>query len=242
MADQEVEVKPSIVAPVSRRIGATDTARSAAFYREVLGFEIHEAPDGTEATGGPVLLHFDAGRSEPAIVFFEVNDVIVMRAAIVARGGQAGEIVKVNWIKMEMFEVRDPAGNALWFGRSYAKLDAPKPPAMFRKALPRLPLTELPAGIAHYRDVLGFQVNYADDQVAVMFRDAVTLLLFVRTPRNQGAGEAYFYIEDADKLWAELRSKGAGVLTDPVSLPWGLREFSVRDLEGNVLYFGQTFE
>jgi uncharacterized glyoxalase superfamily protein PhnB len=85
-------------------------------------------------------------------------------------------------------------------------------------------------------------VNYRDDNIGVMYRDRVTILLFPRTERNQGAGEAYFYIANADQLCAEMRANGADVRGDPVSHPWGLREFSVRDLEGNELYFGQTFE
>jgi predicted enzyme related to lactoylglutathione lyase len=235
-------VKPMIVAPVSRWIPVADVARSAAFYGDVLGFEIHQVSDGIEATSGPALLHFDSSGSGRAIVFFETDDVAAMHAAIGARGGETSELVRVNWIKMRMFEMRDPDGNTLWFGQSYDKPHAEIPAPMFEKALPRLPLTDLAAGIAHYRDVLGFQVNYEDDYIGVMFRDRVTLLLFPRTERNAGAGEAYFYIDNADKLCAELRAKGADVRGDPVSLPWGLRQFSVRDPEGNELYFGQTFE
>jgi len=174
-------------------------------------------------------------------VFFETGDIDAMQSAIRARGGQTSEIVRVNWIKMRMFEIRDPDGNTLWFGQSYDKPHTPPPDPMFEKALPRLPLTDLPAGIAHYRDVLGFQVNYQDANIGVMYRDRVTVLLFPRTERNK-VGEAYFYIADADKLRAEMRASGADVKGDPVSFPWGLREFSVRDLEGNELYFGQTFE
>jgi catechol 2,3-dioxygenase-like lactoylglutathione lyase family enzyme len=235
-------MKPGIIAPVSRRIAAADVARSAAFYRDVLGFEIREGADGTEATNGPALLHFDRGESERAIVFFETNDVDAMHSAIRARGGQTSEIVGVNWIKMRMFEVHDPAGNTLWYGQSFDKPHSARPNPMFQQALPRLPLTNLVAGIAHYRDVLGFHVNYQDSNIGVMDRDRVTVLLFPRTERNQGVGEAYFYIENADRLCAELRANGADVRGDPVSFPWGLREFRVRDLEGNELYFAQTFE
>lgn len=63
MADQEMEMtpvmKPTIVAPVSRSIPVGDVARSAAFYRDVLGFEIHKISHGTEAISGPARLHFD---------------------------------------------------------------------------------------------------------------------------------------------------------------------------------------
>jgi len=48
-----MEVRPAIVAPVSRSLAVADTARSAAFYGDVLGFEIHQGPDGTEAASGP---------------------------------------------------------------------------------------------------------------------------------------------------------------------------------------------
>lgn len=231
-----------IVAPVSRTLAAADVRRSAAFYRDLLGFDVHETPEGTEVTCGPARLRIEAGEPEPAILFFQTDDVAAMEAGIRARGGHPSDVTRVNWIKMEMFEVRDPDGHVLFFGQSYDRPHAATPAPMFRKALPRLPLSDLAAGIVHYRDVLGFQVNHADDKIGVMFRDKVTVLLFCRTERNSGVGEAYFYIEDADRLCAELRAQGANVQGDPISYPWGLREFSVRDLEGNELYFGQTFE
>ena len=37
-------------------------------------------------------------------------------------------------------------------------------------------------------------------------------------------------------------AKGANVRGEPVSHPWGLRDFRVIDLEGNEITFGQTFE
>jgi uncharacterized glyoxalase superfamily protein PhnB len=45
-----------------------------------------------------------------------------------------------------------------------------------------------------------------------------------------------------DALYSELLGKGADVQSGPTSQPWGLREFSVLDPEGNRLTFGQTFE
>jgi predicted enzyme related to lactoylglutathione lyase len=112
VAGEEVEMRPAIVAPVSRSLAVADAVRSAAFYRDVLGFEIHQGPDGTEATCGPALLHFGARGPGRAIVFFETDDIDAMHSDIRARGGPTSEIVKVNWIKMRMFEIRDPDGNS----------------------------------------------------------------------------------------------------------------------------------
>jgi predicted enzyme related to lactoylglutathione lyase len=49
-------------------------------------------------------------------------------------------------------------------------------------------------------------------------------------------------VTDADAIDAELKSRGADVLGEPISRPWGLREFQVHDPEGNRITFGQPFE
>jgi predicted enzyme related to lactoylglutathione lyase len=243
------ETSPAIVSPVSRHLLVTDALRSVAFYRDVLGFQAREvretygAPAAAEVVSGPARLQFGIHR-EPArnILFFQTDDVAAMRAAIAARGGKPSELEKVNWIKMEMFEVRDPDGHTLWFGQSFDHPHTPGPPPMLKKSLPELPLDDVARGIAYYRDVLGFHINYAQHDLGVMDRDAVTVLLIARTERHKGIGSCYVYIRDADTLHAELVAAGANVLDQPVSRPWGLRQFHVVDLEGNGITFGQTFE
>jgi uncharacterized glyoxalase superfamily protein PhnB len=143
---------------------------------------------------------------------------------------------------MAMFEVRDPDGHVLWFGQSFHQPDQPAPPPMLLQALPNMPLDDVAAGIAHYRDVLGFKINYAQEDLGIMYRDRVTVALILRGEEHTGIGACYIYIADADALCAELRAKGANVLNDPESMPWGLRQFQVLDPEDNLLWFGQPFE
>jgi len=113
---------------------------------------------------------------------------------------------------------------------------------MLTKIMPELPLTDVAAGVAYYRDVLGFSVNYQQQDLGVMDRDAVRVLLIAGTERHNGIASCYVYIHDADGLHAELVAKGANVQGEPISKPSGLREFRVLDLEGNQLTFGQPFE
>lgn len=254
-----MENKPAIVAPVSRFLAVADAERSIAFYRDVLGFDVrpaqqdYGAPAVAEVVHGPARIQIgtedgavdSTGERRPrgsAIVFFQTDDVAAMREAVSSRGGEPSELEKVNWIKMRMFEVRDPDGHTLWFGQSYQEPDRRAPQQLLRQMLPELPLSDVPAGVAYYRDVLGFTVNYAQDDIGVMDRDAVTLLLISRTERHKGIGSCYAYVNDADALHAELRAKGANVQGEPVSQPWGLRQFHVLDLEGNQITFGQPFE
>jgi catechol 2,3-dioxygenase-like lactoylglutathione lyase family enzyme len=248
-----------IVSPVSRLLGVSDLARSTAFYRDVLGFETRPAPQqagqlpAAEAVCGPARLQmcvedyaFDSmGQRRPrgaAVLCFETDDVAAMRAAVEQRGGQPSELETFNWIKMRVFQVHDPDGHTLWFGQSFQEPDAPKDPGrQLRQMLPELPLTDVAAGVAYYQKVLGFHINYQQQDLGVMDRDYVTLLLIQRGDRA-GIGSCGAYVRDADALYAELKARGANLQGEPMSRPWGLRDFRVLDLEGNRLTFCQPFE
>src|SRR5687767_13459752 len=232
---------PSVIAPMMRQLPVADLARAVAFYRDILGFELRDPPG--DLVYGPARLQVEpAADRKPRVLFFLTDDVAAMHSALAARGAQPTGLEDVNWIKMRMFEVRDPDGHVLWFGASFAEPNKPMPEPMLRAIMPELPLSDVPAGVAYYRDVLGFSVNYAQHDIGVMDRDRTRLLLVARTPRHTGIGSCYFYVHDVDALHAELVAKGARVQGAPVSQPWGLREFQVLDLEGNQLSFAQTFE
>jgi catechol 2,3-dioxygenase-like lactoylglutathione lyase family enzyme len=246
--------EPQITAPVSRRLGTRDVERTVAFWRDILGFEVSEQSEdgGVEVRSGRARIHFGEFDAAPdfskegspgsAIVFFDTDDVAAMQAAIRRRGGQPSDLEKVNWIKRSVFEVRDPDGHVIWFGQSYHQKSPDQPRRMMSRIMPELPCDDVPGSVKHYRDVLGFGVNYEQGDLGVMDRDEVRLLLIARSPQHSGIGSVSFYVRDVDALYAELVRSGADVQGEPVSQPWGLREFSVLDPSRNRLTFAQTFE
>lgn len=251
---------PKLTSPVVRFLAVRDVVASVAFYRDVLGFEIEEHADTAEAFLGPVRIRFgkvgyspdDIAHETPrppasAVLFLETDDVVATHAAMRARGGTPSEVERVNWIKMQMFEIRDPEGNVLWFGQTYHQgQESPSrrgsQPHGLRQALPELPFDNVPAGVAYYVHVLGFRINYQQHDLGVMDRDAITVLLIARTEQHKGIGSFEAHVADVDSLYAELSTNGARILGPPVSHPWGLRDFRVLDLEGNRITFAQTFE
>ena len=246
--------KAAIVSPVSRFLPVGDLGRSVAMYRDLLGFEIRSRSDTiAEAVRGPACIELrrqdsaydSTWRLRPrgaAMLFFQTDDVAALRSEIVARGGEPSELENVNWIKMRMFQLEDPDGHRLWFGQSFQEPEIERPDPLLWQIMPSLPLTDVAAGLEYYRDVLGFSVNYAQQDLAVMDRDKARILLVARGGRFTGIGACYVYVRDADQLHTELTGKGATVLGAPVSRPWGLREFQVLDPEGNEITFGQPFE
>ncbi|MBM3724916.1 MAG: hypothetical protein FJW40_05790 [Acidobacteria bacterium] len=234
----------SFTAPVMCTVGVRDAANSqspaAVFYRNVLGFEILMNEGAVEAIHGPVRLRFEA--VEPAMVFLEVQGLEALRRALEDGGAHPGPVARVNWIKYRLFGLTDPEGNQLWFGETFAEPDAPCPAPMLQQTLPELPCGDVAAAVDYYRDVLGFRINHQQDDLGVMDRDLITVLLVPRSPANPGPAGFEVYIENADQLHAELTASGARVLGVPVSRAWGLRDFQVLDRDGNRITFAQRFE
>jgi predicted enzyme related to lactoylglutathione lyase len=57
-----------------------------------------------------------------------------------------------------------------------------------------------------------------------------------------GAWDAYIWIDDADALYAELKSKGTRIARDICDQPYGCRDFDIEDCNGYRLCFGQDLE
>ena len=56
------------------------------------------------------------------------------------------------------------------------------------------------------------------------------------------AWDAYIWIENADALHAEFRSKGVTITRDICDQPYGCRDFDVEDCNGYRLCFGHDIE
>jgi hypothetical protein len=101
-----------------------------------------------------------------------------------------------------------------------------------------------------YRDVLGFVFDNFPDSESFEWasvRRGRTEIMLQRSPGYRkpdldplrpGAWNAYFYIDDADALFASL-DKRAPVRRVPCDQPYQMREFEIADLNGYVLVFGQ---
>jgi len=97
--------------------------------------------------------------------------------------------------------------------------------------------------VAHYRDVLGFQVEFTYREptfYAGVERGGVLIHLqgAGETKRQPGQGAVNVFVTDVDALYEELKSRGARTLNEPKDYPYGMRDFDVHDLDGNQLCFG----
>jgi len=252
-------MKASILSPVSRYLWVADIERSLAFYTGQLGFTAvaKQGDQLREVILGParLIFHTNPGAYDDpagpavagnAMIFFETDDVVGLQKELKEKGLNPSGVEKVNWIKMQLFFVVDPDGHHLWFGQSYhefySELHAPGKNGQLRTIMPCFPCADVTEAVKYYTAVLGFSVNYQQHDLGVMDRDRVRILLVKATDGNSGTGACCIYINHADELYAALQANGANTLGEPVSRPWGLRDFSILDQDGNRIDFAQTFE
>jgi catechol 2,3-dioxygenase-like lactoylglutathione lyase family enzyme len=96
---------------------------------------------------------------------------------------------------------------------------------------------------AYYRDKLGFDVafEYGKPTFYVgLCSGEVTLHLVAasQTPRQPGHSAVCIFVDDVDALHAQLVKRGAKVLKELKDYDYGLRDFDVADLDGNMIFFG----
>jgi uncharacterized glyoxalase superfamily protein PhnB len=110
-------------------------------------------------------------------------------------------------------------------------------------AAPVLVVRDVLASVAHYRDVLGFRVEFTYGE-PVFYAGVerghalIHLQAASETKRQPGHGAINIFVTEVDALYQELKSRGARTLNEPRDYPYGMRDFNVQDLDGNDLCFG----
>jgi uncharacterized glyoxalase superfamily protein PhnB len=103
--------------------------------------------------------------------------------------------------------------------------------------VPELPVIDVERAQQHYRDVLGFQVNwlYPDKSIGAVSRGDFAIFFRQRTPPFEPAVH-WMFAPDIDATYDELKSSGANIVEPLEEKPWGLRQFTLEDLDGNRFY------
>jgi uncharacterized glyoxalase superfamily protein PhnB len=114
---------------------------------------------------------------------------------------------------------------------------------MMRGSVSVFTVKNVPESMVYYRDKLGFDVAFEYGEPAFyigLCSGAVTLHLIsaAKTPRQPGHGAVSIFVDDVDALHADLVKRGAKVLKAPKDYDYGLRDFDVADLDGNMIFFG----
>ncbi len=106
---------------------------------------------------------------------------------------------------------------------------------------------DLAQSLAFYRDVLGFTEDFAYGEppfyAGVRHGDAALHLCSSEEGKERrGRGAAYLFCDEVDAYYAKITAGGAEVTSPLRTQPYGLRDFQIKDRDGNLLSFGVMLE
>jgi predicted enzyme related to lactoylglutathione lyase len=107
-----------------------------------------------------------------------------------------------------------------------------------------------------YRDQLGFHYDrfWGEPPAFCMVQRGGIVIMLSQTEepgsicpnskvgRDGGAWDAYIWIDSADDLYAEFKSKGVAIAREICDQVYGCRDFEINDYNGYRLCFGQDLE
>jgi predicted enzyme related to lactoylglutathione lyase len=103
---------------------------------------------------------------------------------------------------------------------------------------PELPVEDVERAQQHYRDALGFKIGwlYPGAEIGAVSRDNIAIF-FRRRGRPFEPAVHWVFAADIDATYDELRSRDARIVEPLEKKPWGSRQFTVEDIDGNRFYF-----
>lgn len=112
--------------------------------------------------------------------------------------------------------------------------------------VPMLTVTNIPASVAFYREVLGFACISEMEGWACVEKDGVQVMFahpnqHATFEESHFTGSFYFKTNDVDELWEEVKDR-ARVLYPLETFEYGMREFAIHDNNGYLLQFGKEIE
>ena len=110
-------------------------------------------------------------------------------------------------------------------------MDQTKARTTFSHPTPELPVADVERAQQYYRDTLGFEIGWLEPSkdIGAVSRDNVPIFFRRRTVPFEPAVH-WIFATDVDATYDEL--------VEPLETKrWGLRQFTVEDLDGNRFYF-----
>jgi uncharacterized glyoxalase superfamily protein PhnB len=115
---------------------------------------------------------------------------------------------------------------------------------MIESAFPILEVADMGAALAFYRDAFGGVLTYSfpsDGEpvyVSLSVGASSLGLGLAEAPPPPGSVLLWFYVDDVDRVTAELAGAGASVVEEPIDQPWGERTSLVTDPFGTRVRLG----
>ena len=114
----------------------------------------------------------------------------------------------------------------------------------FPAAVPEVPVSNIEKAAEYYVNVLGFRFDWGNDEGGVGGISQGACRIFLTNEQFRASygtgGPVMVWLnlnskQEVDELHHRWKQAGAKIVAEPEDKPWNLREFRVKDLDGNQL-------
>jgi lactoylglutathione lyase len=103
-------------------------------------------------------------------------------------------------------------------------------------ANPILEVSDVPRAIAYYRDVFGLIPSWMwENRIGGVHTDHSSIEIYLSRAQRPSSSRLAVFVDDADAALERYRAAGAEIVDEIKTQPWGLRGFTVRDPDGNLV-------
>jgi hypothetical protein len=111
-------------------------------------------------------------------------------------------------------------------------------PKQFIQSAPVLQVVDVIETTDYYRNILGFNCDFVSPEYGVVWRDNAAIH-FARSDEIQKAARLFLWLIDVDHYYQEILQRGARISIEIADRDYKIRDFSVEDINGAILVFGQ---
>ena len=104
--------------------------------------------------------------------------------------------------------------------------------------VPELPVVDVERAQQHYHHALGFEIGWLspEKEMGAVARGEAVIFFRQRQPPFEPVVH-WIFAADLEACYLQLQATQANIVEPLATQPWGLRQFTVEDLDGNRFYF-----
>lgn len=104
--------------------------------------------------------------------------------------------------------------------------------------VPELPVSDVEKAQEYYCRFLGCKIEwlYPNKEVGAV-SNGETAIFFRKREGSFEPAVNWIYCSNLDESFEYLKAKGANIVEEIENKPWGVRQFTVHDIDGNIFYF-----
>lgn len=109
--------------------------------------------------------------------------------------------------------------------------------SIIHQPVPELPVKDVEKSQVFYRDKLGFEIAWTDPTKNIGAVSKGETAIFLRKQKKVVPNTHWVFADNVDEIYKEFIEASITISEDIETKPWGIRQFTMEDIDGNRFIF-----